>query len=109
MSDSIDSAVNRSKNRAAFLGAAVQYLGKDRRHDAEFLADLMLAVADRIAASATVSFAPTHDAASPEVLSDLRDQVHKHAEGIAQVAIRSVTDVYLKVLIVASRALGNMP
>jgi hypothetical protein len=100
--DSIDSAVNRSKNRAVYVGAGVQYLGKDRQREAELLADFMVAQVDLISASAAVEFAPNAEV-SDAVLRDLVRQTQAYGEEIAHVAIRAMTAMFLKLLIVATR------
>lgn len=109
MSDSIDSAVNRSANRAVFVGAGVKYLGPARQRDAEFLADLMVAAIDQICASAAVAIAPSNALVSDAVLQDLGQQMQKHAEVIAHAAVVAMTDVFLKTLICAARARQGKP
>jgi hypothetical protein len=109
MSDSIDSAVNRSANRAVFVGAAVKHLGTARQRDAEILADLMMAAIDQIVASAAIAIAPSSTGVSDEVLRDLGTQMQRHAEQIAHVAVVAMTDVFLKTLIMAARARSETP
>jgi hypothetical protein len=101
--DSIDSAVNRSKNREVFVGAGVKYLGKDRQRDAELLADFMVAQIDLISASASVGIAPNPDI-DPALMKQIGEQAIQHAEEIAHVAVRAMTAMFLKMLIVEARA-----
>lgn len=95
--DSIDSAVNRSKNREVFVGAAVKYLGKERRRDAELLADIMVASTDLISAAAAVTILPNGEMSEP-ALQDLGEQMQRHGEEIAHVAIRAMANVFIKTL-----------
>jgi len=108
MTDSIDSALNRSANGAVFLGAAVKHLGATRRNDAQILADLMVASIDRIVAAATVTIAPNTAAVSDAVLKDLGDQLQRQAEAIAHVAVEVMTNVYSTALLMGARARENI-
>jgi hypothetical protein len=99
MSDAINSALNRSKNHEIFLGAAVQYLGKARREDAEVLAELMTAQIELIAGSAEVVI-PLKDGVP--VLSD-----QERAAAIVHIAAIAMSTVFVATLKAAARALGN--
>jgi len=106
--DSIDSAMNRSANRSVFVGAAVKYLGPARgKHDAEFLADLMVAAIDQICAAAGVVIQPSADIPDT-LLKAIGEQAVQHAEAIAHTAVAVLTDVFLKTLICAARARGEI-
>jgi hypothetical protein len=103
--DSIDSAVNRAANRDLLVGAGVKYLGKERRRDAETLADIMMSAIETITASASVAIArPSNEGVPDAVLQDLVKQMQAHAEGIAHVAISAVSSVFVKTLRMAARA-----
>jgi hypothetical protein len=104
--DSIDSVVNRSKNRAVLVGAGVKYLGNKR--DAELLADLMEEAIDTISASASVGIAPNPDV-DPALMKQIGEQAMEHAEQIAHVAIRAMSKVYFATLACAARARGDVP
>jgi hypothetical protein len=103
MSDSIDDAVTRSANRELLVGAGIKYLGKDRRRDAETLADLMTEAIEMITASATIAIAPSNAGVSDAVTKDLLRQMNDHAEGIARVAVSAMSSVFVKTLRMASR------
>ena len=96
--DSIDAAVNRSANRALFVGVAVKYLGAARRRDCEILADMMVAAIDRICAAAGGAIAPSSAEVSDAVLQDLGHQMQTHAELIAHVATSSMLELFMRAL-----------
>lgn len=108
MSDNIDNAVNRSKNREMLVGAGVTCLGKDRRRDAELLADLMTAATHTIVASATVRIAPSPDFPD-EMVKATADRLAQHTQAIAHTAVRTMTHVFNETLRAADRALRNLP
>ena len=108
MTDSIDDALNRSRNREVLIGAGVKYLGKDRRRDAELLADLMTEAITTIVASATVRIAPSADFPD-EMVKATADRLRQHTEVMAHTAVRAMTHVFTQTLRAADRALRNEP
>jgi urease accessory protein UreF len=103
MTDSND--VARETNRAAMVAAAAKHLGPGREKSCQLLGDIMMASIETIAAAAGVKIQLTSDSPDVQQLIDkLGPQIQKHAEQIAHAAIHVLADVYLKTLIVATRA-----
>jgi hypothetical protein len=103
MTDSNETA--RATNRAAMVAGAAKYLGPGREKSCQVLGDIMMASIETIAAAAGVKIQLTSD--SPDVqqlLDKLGPQIQQHAEKIAHAATHVLVDVYLKTLLVATRA-----
>lgn len=95
----------RATNRAAFVAAAARHLGPGHEKCCQLLGDLMTSSIEAIAAAAGVQIeARSESKEDLERLLALGPQIQEHAERIAHAATMILADVYLKTLIVATRA-----